>query len=209
VVWVRKKLRISSNPRNIGFLASNFHTTVGMVAPSDIMHFMQEEIVDIVDEKDNILGNTSKRNAHKKGLLHRTVIAEVIDSKGRFTLVKQAPDRQDAGQYVSPVGGHVRSGETEEEALKREALEEVGLKEFDFKYIGKAVFNRKVLGRKENHYFILFEIYTDDIPKLNHESVGYEQFTKAQLKRQIQDSPKKFGDAYYFILNKFYPNLLK
>ena len=87
--------------------------------------------------------------------------------------------------------------------------EQEGLKEFDFKYIGKAVFNRKVLGRKENHYFILFEIYTDDIPKLNHESVGYEQFTKAQLKRQIQDSPKKFGDAYYFILNKFYPNLLK
>jgi isopentenyl-diphosphate delta-isomerase len=169
---------------------------------------MQEEIVNIVDEKDNVIGNTPKSKAHVEGVLHRTVIAEVIDSKGRFTLVKQAPDRQDAGQYVSPVGGHVSSGETEEEALKREALEEMGLKDFDFKFIGKAIFNRKVIGRKENHYFILYEIYTDDTPKLNHESVGYVQFTKEQLKRQIKDSPKKFGDAYYFILKTFYPNLL-
>jgi len=33
-------------------------------------------------------------------------------------MVKQASDKQDAGQYVSPVGGHVTSGETDIEALK-------------------------------------------------------------------------------------------
>lgn len=166
------------------------------------------EMVDIVDEDNNILFKTSKPKAHELGLLHRTVIAEVIDSKGNWTLVKQASDRQDAGQYVSPVGGHVRSGESEEEALHREALEEMGLKEFDFKYVGKAVFNRKVLNRQENHYFILYEIYSDDNPELNHESVGTEIFTKQELKKQIKTDPKKFGDAFYFIVKTFYPELV-
>ena len=67
------------------------------------------EIVDVVDGKDRVLYQTSKQDAHDKGLLHRTVISEIRDSKGNWILVRQAKDRQDAGQYVSPVGGHVRA----------------------------------------------------------------------------------------------------
>lgn len=169
---------------------------------------MQEEIVDVVDEKDNTVGSVSKIAAHKRGLLHRTVISEIIDSQDRFILVLQSPDRQDAGQYVSPVGGHVRTGETEVEALKREALEEVGLKDFRFHLVGKAIFNRNILSRQENHYFILYEIYSDENLVLNHESVSSDAFTKKELKQAIKESPEKFGAAYYFILEKFYPNLL-
>src|SRR3990167_3107395 len=86
---------------------------------------MQDEQVDIVNEKDEVLYNTTKQEAHEKGLLHRTVIAEVVDSKGKWLLVKQASNKQDAGQYVSPVGGHAQAGESTDEAIKREALEEL------------------------------------------------------------------------------------
>jgi len=165
------------------------------------------EMVDVVDKDANILYKTPKTNAHDLGLLHKTVIAEVIDRKERWVLVKQAPDRQDAGQYVSPVGGHVKSGESEVDALYREAEEELGLKDFRYKFIGKAVFNRRILGRQENHYFILYEIYSDEKPKLNHESVGYELFTKQKLKKQMINNPKKFGDAFYFIIKTFYPSI--
>ena len=62
----------------------------------------QDELLDIVDENENILNAVTKRDAHRDGLLHKTVISEVIDSKRRWLFVKQASDRQDAGQYVSP-----------------------------------------------------------------------------------------------------------
>ena len=62
------------------------------------------EYVDIVNENDDIIGSVSKQEAHEKGLLHRTVISEVINTEGKWTLVKQSSDRQDAGQYVSPIG---------------------------------------------------------------------------------------------------------
>lgn len=166
------------------------------------------EPIDVVDEQNKILYQTTKADAHAKGLLHRTVIAGVRDSHGRWTLVKQAADRQDAGQLVSPVGGHARAGETEEDALRREALEEIGLAEFDFVLKGRTIFQREVLGRNENHYFVMYEILTDEPLNLGDEAVDQETFSESELKRALRDKPARFGDAYHFIVREFYPHLL-
>lgn len=167
------------------------------------------EYVDIVDENDVIVGKSSKEDAHAKGLLHRTVIAEVIGSDGKWTLIQQSKDRQDAGQFVSPIGGHVESGETEEEAIIREANEEYGLDgNSEFRLIGKKIYNREVRGRKENHYFILYEIQSDAEPVLNEESVGFERFSSVQLAKELREKPEKFGAAFHFVIKTFYPQLL-
>ena len=162
------------------------------------------EIVDIINQQNEVLYQASKDEAHQAGLLHRCIIAEVIDSKGNWTLVKQANDRQDAGQFVSPVGGHIRAGESETQALSRETLEEMGLTMFTSKFIGKAILNREVISRKENHLFILYEIYTDQSPTLNHESIGFEKFSFDQIKSEIQSNPTKFGQAFHFVMETFY-----
>lgn len=167
-----------------------------------------EELVDIVDETNIVLHATTKKKAHTEGLLHRTVIGGLKDSKGNWLLVKQANGRQDAGQYVAPVGGHVRAGETELEALYREAQEEIGFTEFDFRFIGRAVFNRKILGRLENHYFVFYEILSDELPKLNHEAVSYVTFSEEELKNRLTSHPHEFGDAFHFVRKAFYKGLL-
>jgi isopentenyl-diphosphate delta-isomerase len=168
-----------------------------------------DEMVDVIDENDNVIGSVWKSEAHSKGLLHRTVIAEVIGPDGKWTLVKQSSDRQDAGLLVNPIGGHVSSGETEDEAIKREAFEEYGLKEnFEFKLIGKNVFNRDVNGRHENHLFILYEIYTDKKPVLNEESIGFERFSFVDIAKGIRETPEKFGGAFHFVIDNFYQKSL-
>jgi 8-oxo-dGTP pyrophosphatase MutT (NUDIX family) len=165
---------------------------------------MTDELIDIIDEENRVLYQASKSEAHAKGLLHRTIIAEVINTKGEWLLVRQAVERQDAGQYVSPVGGHVRAGEAEVEALKREANEELGITDFSYKRVGAAIFNRSVIGRRENHLFILYEIYSDAVPVLNHESVGYAYFTKPELISRVAEHPDEFGDAWHFVYRQFY-----
>lgn len=166
------------------------------------------EQIDIVDEDDLVLYSTTKQEAHAQGLLHRCVIGLVINSNGDHVLVKQASDRQDAGQYVSPVGGHVKAGESPEDALRRETEEEIGLKEISFRLKGKGIFNREVLGRKENHYFILYEIDSDEefIPGVEVES--YKIFPIHELKRLRKENPKVFGDAHHNIMQTFYKELL-
>lgn len=166
------------------------------------------EIVDIVSDDDAVLYQISKQEAHRNGLLHRTVISEVIDSKDRFLLVKQAPDRQDAGQFVSPVGGHVGAGELIEDALKREALEELGIADFPYQHIGKSIYERHVIGRHENHYFTVYEIRSDSEPVLNHESVDYSYFTEVELRRTLAKNPELFGNAFWHLVSIFYKDLL-
>lgn len=168
-----------------------------------------DEMVNIVDDNGETLYQSTKKNAHTKGLLHPTILAEVIDTHGNWLLVKQSSHRQDAGQYVSPVGGHIMATETDVAALKREADEELGLTDFGFTYVGKAVFKRNILGRIENHLFVLYEIYSDQVPVLNHESESYRKFSIPDLNAEMKNFPERFGDAWFFAIGKFYRHLFR
>ena len=171
---------------------------------------MADELVDIVDQEDKIIGSSMKSKAHQEGLLHRTVIGEVIGTNRIWTVVEQSESKQDTGQYVSAVGGHVKSGESIIDALKREAKEEYGLSgKFKFKLIGKKVYNRSVKGSLENHYFIIFEIYTNKKPILDEESVNYKRFSEKDLSKELKEHPEKFGPPFIFLINSFYPQLTK
>ncbi len=168
----------------------------------------QEEKVDVIDENENLIKVVSKSEAHAKGLLHKTVLGQIVNSKGEWLLVKQSSTRQDAGQYVSPVGGHITSGETNEEALKREVGEEVGFTgDFKYELVGKKIFDRHVIGRHENHFFIAYKIYSDKEPIINDESDSYKYFTEDEIKKELKDNPNLFGDAFHFVVKSFFPYL--
>lgn len=166
-----------------------------------------DELVDIITPEEIILKTVKKTKAHQAGLLHKTVIAEFINSRGEFCFVRQAGDKQDAGQYVSPVGGHVSAGESDTQALIRECQEECGLTPTSYKLIGKTIYNREVIGRKENHFFVIYEIYTDQDPVFNHESVAFKWMTKAEIKSTLQANPGTFGAAWHHVFRTTYPAL--
>lgn len=167
-----------------------------------------DELVDIVNEANEVQYQRNKHEAHAQGLLHRTVIAEVHTSKGEWLLVKQAGHKQDAGQYVSPVGGHVKAGETPEEALQRETEEEIGLKEFTYEKVGEFIYDRQVKDHRENHFFIVYIIHSDEDLTLNDESVSYERFTVSDLKEKLKMHPEQFGDAFHIIIKTLYTDLI-
>lgn len=168
---------------------------------------MEEEIVDIVNESGATLRQAPKTEAHKHGWLHKTVIGYLKYGED-WSLVRQAADRQDAGQLVAPVGGHVKAGETELDALLRESEEEIGTRNITYTHVGNKQFHRQVIGRDENHLFIVYEIATDDPIQLNEESVAIERFARDELKEALIKTPERFGDAYYFVLENFYPDYL-
>ena len=168
-----------------------------------------DEMVDVVDEQTKTLYQISKGEAHKKGLLHKTVVSNIIDSKGNWVLVRQAPDRQDAGKFVYPVGGHVTAGETNEEALAREANEEVGFTEINSNFKKRFIYYREVLERIENHFFIFYEILNDQDLILGNEAVDFKRFNVDELKKEVKEFPDHFGKAFFAVTEAVYPDLLK
>ncbi len=168
-----------------------------------------EEQVDIVDEQGNVVYSVPKSVAHEQGLLHKTVIAELVNSRGEYCLVKQAESKQDPGTFVSPVGGHVSAGETDEATLIRECQEECGITPVKYELVGTTIYNRDVIGRHENHLFVVYTIYTDQNPILNHESVEYKWFSVAKIKTTIKNSPETFGAAWHHVFKTIFPKIYK
>lgn len=168
-----------------------------------------DERVDIVNEADEVVSEVTKQEAHEKGLLHRCVLALLVTPNDEWIFVRQASDRQDPGQFVFPMGGHVMAGESIENALRREVMEELGLSNFEHKFIGAYTNRRTVLGRDENHHFKCFEIYSSTLPNLGSEAVEYRAFTKDSLCSHVNKNPREWGPLFYHEMKLFYPEVYR
>jgi isopentenyl-diphosphate delta-isomerase type 1 len=100
----------------------------------------KDEIFDIVNENDEVIGTGTRKDIHQKKLMHRAVHAIFFNWSRNILLQKRSMGKDTfPGVWTTSCSGHVDSGESYEDALIRECKEELGvsLKLSDFKYIGK------------------------------------------------------------------------
>ncbi|MFE4450518.1 NUDIX hydrolase [Streptomyces sp. NPDC056796] len=87
-----------------------------------------DEILDIVDENDEVVGQAPRGEATARGLRHRCVFIEARDTAGRlFVHRRTATKLVFPSHYDMFVGGVVGAGESYDEAALREAGEELGV----------------------------------------------------------------------------------
>lgn len=100
-----------------------------------------DEILDIVDESDTVIGQSPRGEAYALGLRHRCVLIEARDAEGRLFVHRRTPTKLVfPSLYDMYVGGVVGAGEPYDEAALREAEEELGVSglpqpEFLFKFL--------------------------------------------------------------------------
>lgn len=170
---------------------------------------ISDEQLDVINEQNKVIGTIGKSTAHRDGLLHRIVIGELINAKGQYCFVEQAGDRQDPGQYISLIGGHVGAGETADDALIRECQEECGFTPQSIKFIGSTIYNREVISRKENHLFLVYQISFEGEPVLNHESIGFKWFSVEEIEQILKTSPNIFGAAWHHVFKNIFPGIYR
>ncbi|MEE1800177.1 NUDIX domain-containing protein [Streptomyces sp. JV176] len=91
-----------------------------------------DEILDIVDENDHVIGQAPRGEAYAKGLTHRSVFVFVRDPRGLVFVHRRTPDKLAfPSMYDMFVGGVVGAGEGYDEAALREAEEELGVSGLD------------------------------------------------------------------------------
>ncbi len=90
------------------------------------------EIFPIVDPDGNVVGRATRRECHSGSrLLHPVVHLHVFSPDGKLFLQQRALTKYiQPGKWDTAVGGHRDYGETVEQALMREASEEIGIKDF-------------------------------------------------------------------------------
>jgi isopentenyldiphosphate isomerase len=89
---------------------------------------MSEDIFDIVNDRDEVIGRLPRSVVHRDGHKHRAVHVLVFDAHGRIFLQKRSMAKDThPGAWDSSSSGHVDSGEDYDTAVRRELGEEIGL----------------------------------------------------------------------------------
>jgi|TARA_B110001454_G_scaffold203607_1_gene211660 isopentenyl-diphosphate delta-isomerase len=168
-----------------------------------------EELVVLVDEKDNQVGLMPKMEAHEKAVLHRAFSVFIFNSEGKLMLQQRAADK-----YHSPLlwtntcCSHQREGETNLEAGKRRLEEEMGfttdLKEV-FWFVYKAPFENGLTEHELDHVMVG---YYEEAPKINKEEVAsYKWMTLIDVKKSIEKHPKEYTEWFKIIFDKSFEKL--
>ena len=98
---------------------------------------MQDEIIDLVDTSNKIIGQISKNESHRLAKWHRTVNFILVDNKRKLIYFQdkgKSPDHNSEDFFVKLNGGHLLAGETPEQGI-RELEEELGINRIQGKII--------------------------------------------------------------------------
>ncbi|MER7034382.1 NUDIX domain-containing protein, partial [Streptomyces albidoflavus] len=87
-----------------------------------------EELLDVVDAEDRVVGTARRGEVYARGLRHRCVFVRARDARGRtFVHRRTATKLLYPSRYDLFVGGVVGAGEEYDAAALREAEEELGV----------------------------------------------------------------------------------
>ena len=159
---------------------------------------MTEEIFDVVNECDEVIGQQTRSEVHRMGLRHRAIHLLVYNSIGELFLQKRSikkdcfPDTWD-----SSASGHLDSGEDYDSCILREPREELGLKlkqppERLFKIDACVETGQEFVGGDKLFHVGPFQLDPEEIS-----DGGW--FSIRQIDDWIAASPKDFAPAFVLI----------
>lgn len=143
----------------------------------------------VVDEEGNTIYQAPRSLCHdgKSRLLHPVVHLHLFNDRQELFLQKRALTKDLLpGYWDTSVGGHISPGESVEEAVKREAKEELGLSDLVYR------FNRKYIWESplERELVYSFTGITEETPVIDNNEIDEGRFwplkeIEENLKRDI------------------------
>jgi isopentenyl-diphosphate delta-isomerase len=153
-----------------------------------------DEVFDLVDEHDQVIGQATRAEVHAKGLYHRAVHVLLFNSEGKVFLQKRSMFKDTApGCWDSSASGHVDRGEVYTETAVRECREELGVEVENLKKLAK-------LPPGKANGFEFVEIYTGKHEgpfELNPaEIVDGKWYCSSEVDAALEESPESYALSF-------------
>jgi len=166
---------------------------------------MKEELLQLVDRRGNPIGTAARNECHgNPELIQAVVHLHLFDKLGRMYLQKRAASKDTfPGRWDASVGGHVSPGETPEEAIRREAREELGI-DLDgsggfggLERLDAYIYKDEI----ETEFVTPFRIVFSGLPKPNAEEVEEGMFFELeQIRRRLRKQPDEFTPHFRYAM---------
>src|SRR5205809_7972093 len=161
---------------------------------------MNEEIFDVVNDRDEVIGRQSRREVHRLGLMHRAVHVLVFNSRGQVFLQKRSmsKDRQ-PGLWDSSSSGHLETGENYDACAVRELREEIGLK---LSTVPKQLFKLPASPQTDQEHVWVYRCEAEGPFELDKSEIERgDWFSPDELSAWMKRSPHEFASALLVIWN--------
>lgn len=160
---------------------------------------VENEIYNIVDENDCVIGQASRKHIHQNKLLHRSIHIFVFNSRKELFLQKRALSKdENPGLWDTSSAGHVDAGESYDACAHRELLEELNLTA-DLKPSIKITACQETYGEHVQAYTCI----TDDAIQINREEISEGAFfSLAEIEKKITTNPAQFTSSFKLLFNQ-------
>jgi isopentenyldiphosphate isomerase len=163
---------------------------------------MAEEIFDIVNERDEVIGQAPRKEVHARGLWHRAIHVLVFNTRGEVFLQKRSMLKDTAkGKWDSSTSGHVDSGEDYDATAVRELSEEIGL---IVTQTPERLF--KIDSCKETgwEFCWIYRCQSEGPFVLHPEEIETgDWFAPAAVTSWVKEKPQEFASAFVLIWKKY------
>ena len=162
---------------------------------------MSEDIFDIVDANDCVIGSAPRSYVHANYLMHRASHVLMFKNCGdtKMILLQKRSATKDKYPlaYTTSCSGHVDSGEDYDTAVIREMFEETGLsvKLSDLKKIGKV----SPCKETENEFTFVYELQCSGNEKFSpppYEVESLDWVSVADFEKMLEENPQDFTPSF-------------
>jgi len=165
---------------------------------------MNPNLVILVNEQDEIIGEMEKIEAHEKGVLHRAISVLIFNSEGEWLLQQRAGIKYHSPLLWSNTAcTHPMKGEETKASAHRRLSEEMGMeseleKMFSFQY--RAELDRGMTEHELDHVFMG---KTNDIPTINSDEVeSYRYISTEDLQKEMDENPASFTEWFKILFDR-------
>jgi isopentenyldiphosphate isomerase len=163
---------------------------------------MSEEIFDVVNDRDEVIGRRTRADVHRLGLQHRAVHVLVFNARGELFLQKRSMKKDCfPGAWDSSAAGHLDCGEAYDVCAVRELGEELGITPPE---PPRRLFKLPATPETGMEHVWVYQCEAEGPFTLHPEEIeSGEWFAAEHVTRWIDDRPQDFASAFIVIWRKF------
>jgi isopentenyl-diphosphate Delta-isomerase len=163
-----------------------------------------DELFDVVDEQDGIIGQRARREVHRLGLRHRAVHLLVVNRAGQVFLHKRSMTKDlFPGYWDSSAAGHVGAGEDYDGTAARELAEELGCRP---ERAPERLFKIEAREETGQEFVWVYRVAAEGPFVLQPEEIERgDWFTVAEIDRWLAERPAELAPAFRFIWPRAQP----
>lgn len=161
-----------------------------------------QEVLDVVDENDQVIGRAPRSEVHARHLRHRAVHVLLFNAQGDLFVQKRSATKDTFPRcYDSSASGHLNQGEEYDDCARREIQEELGL-DMPMELLHRQ-FKIDACDDTGWEFVWVYRVVTGRQPVINLEELESGEFwTRDHAESMVRTNPEQFARSFVRVFNE-------